>query len=267
MANSNDIIIDDVTMTFALHHTVVRNLKERFLGLFLTKMRQDIEQFSALKNVSLKIPAGQCMGILGHNGSGKSTLLSVIAGIYSPTSGRVILPPKAKIGTMIQLGVGFCPELSGRENIFLNASLYGFKHKDVEKLYHQIVEFSELEHFIDTPVKHYSSGMYARLGFAVTVFLDVDILLIDEILGVGDVAFQEKCMAKMNEFKQKGKTIIFVSHDTNSVNSFCDTACLMHHGEVLGTGESEFASGMYQELIHGRLSAEECREHFVKSVV
>ncbi|MGC9217504.1 ABC transporter ATP-binding protein, partial [Acidithiobacillus sp.] len=176
-------------------------------------------------------------GLLGHNGSGKSTLLQIIASILEPSQGQVIT--HGRIAPLIQLGVGFHPELSGYENIFLNASLYGFRNRDTQKRVKDIIEFSELQHFIDTPLKNYSSGMQMRLGFSVAVHLQPDILLADEILAVGDQSFQDKCHDKIAELRRNGMTLILVSHSREQVNKFCDQFVRLEHGRVVETGRLE----------------------------
>jgi ABC-2 type transport system ATP-binding protein len=175
--------------------------------------------------------------LIGRNGSGKSTLLKIIAGIYPPTSGTVRLS-NPRLGTMIELGVGFHPELTGEENIYLGASIYGLSRKEVDKIYPEVVAFSELDSFMDTSIKNYSSGMQARLGFALAVNLDPDILLVDEILAVGDEAFQRKCMARMEQFRSTGKTIVFVSHSPEDVRKICDRACVLDFGSMVFLGKS-----------------------------
>ncbi len=174
--------------------------------------RQSIEEFWALRDVSLRIEHGEALGLVGRNGSGKSTLLKLIAGIHRPTSGRLLVARNARISSMIELGVGFHPELTGRENVFLSASIHGLSRIEIESIYDAVVEYSGLEHFIDVPIKNYSSGMYMRLGFAIAANLEPDILLLDEIFAVGDADFQQRCTATVQRFMAEGKTIIFVSH-------------------------------------------------------
>ena len=226
--------VKHVSKEFTLYHNRAMALKTRFLGLFHTDKRQRREQFQALKDVSFDVSQGQSLGLLGHNGSGKSTLLQIIANILTPTSGQVIA--RGRIAPLIQLGVGFNPELTGYENIFLNASLYGFRNREVRKRLEAIVEFAELTQFIDSPLKHYSSGMQMRLGFAVAVHLEPDIVLADEILSVGDQAFQEKCLAKIGELRRDGMTLLLVSHNPEQVNQFCDYYVRLEKGQVVDEG-------------------------------
>jgi ABC-2 type transport system ATP-binding protein/lipopolysaccharide transport system ATP-binding protein len=228
------VIVERVSKEFILRHNRAMGIKTRFLALFHVAKRERREHFQALHEVSFTVEQGEALGLLGHNGSGKSTLLQIIAGILLPTSGRVVT--HGRVAPLIQLGVGFNPELTGFENIFLNASLYGFLNRDIKKRIKDIIEFSELDHFIDTPLKHYSSGMQMRLGFAVAVHLQPDILLADEILAVGDQAFQDKCLAKIAEMRKNGMSLILVSHSQKQVETFCDHFVTLDHGVVTEQG-------------------------------
>jgi len=193
------------------------------------------DQFWALRNVSFEIPKGRTVGVIGPNGSGKSSTLGLIAGTITPTEGTV--RAEGRMSTLLELGAGFHPDLSGRENVFLNAAILGIPREDVARRFDHIVEFSGLKEFIDMPVKHYSSGMYVRLGFAVAVEMNPDILLVDEVLAVGDIAFQLKCMDRIRDFQRKGKTILFVSHALQTVEEFCHEAFLIHKGRLVEKGE------------------------------
>ena len=228
------IIVEHVSKEFILRHNRAMGLKTRFLALFHQSKRERRERFLALDDISFTVEQGEALGLLGHNGSGKSTLLQIIAGILQPSAGRVIA--NGRVAPLIQLGVGFNPELTGYENIFLNASLYGFLNKDIKKRTKDIIEFSELGHFIDTPLKHYSSGMQMRLGFAVAVYLQPDILLADEILAVGDQAFQDKCLAKIAEMRKNGMSLVLVSHSQKQVETFCDYFVKLNHGIITEHG-------------------------------
>lgn len=222
----------NVVKDYPLFHQ--KTLKELIDAIF--KKRKTIERVRALKNVSFTINKGETVGIIGKNGAGKSTLLKLIAGVSSPTSGTVHV--KGKVSPLIELGAGFHPELTGKENIFLNGVLLGFSEEFIKEKYREIVAFSELDKkFIDMPVKYYSSGMYMRLAFSVAIFVDPEILLIDEILAVGDMAFQEKCMRKMEEFKKNGATIVFVSHSMKTVKDFCSRVIYLKEGKVVWDGE------------------------------
>jgi len=203
--------------------------------------------FTALRDIDLEIEAGHTVGLIGPNGSGKSTLLKVLAGILRPTSGEVTA--YGRIASLLELGAGFNSELSGRDNVFLNASLLGLSHRETERLFDSIVAFSELAEFIDNPVKHYSSGMYVRLGFAVAVHVEPDILLVDEVLAVGDEAFQKKCLDKIAEFQADGRTILFVSHALGLVEQVCDRAVVLEHGRLVFDGDPEFATGTLRAML------------------
>ena len=228
------VLVEHVRKEFILRHNRAMGLKTRFLALFHQSKRERREHFLALDDINLRVEQGEALGLLGHNGSGKSTLLQIIAGILEPSQGQVIT--RGRIAPLIQLGVGFHPELSGYENIFLNASLYGFRNHDTQKRVKDIIEFSELQHFIDTPLKNYSSGMQMRLGFSVAVHLQPDILLADEILAVGDQPFQEKCHAKIAELRTQGMTLILVSHSPEQVNKFCDQYVRLDQGRMVEEG-------------------------------
>ncbi len=248
------IRIENVSKAFVLRHNRSLSLKSRFVGLFHRRYRETTEQLLAVDNVSFSVAAGSCMGIVGLNGSGKSTLLKIVAGILAPSSGYVKMAVTARVGTLIQLGVGFCPELTGIENIYLNGSLYGFGRTEIAEVYDDILAFAELERFIDTPLKNYSSGMYARLGFSIMAHLPMDIMLIDEVLSVGDQAFSRKCLARMAEFKQRGRTILFVSHAPGAVKDFCDQAVLLHEGKMLGQAEPGMLLDVYGRMAEREIS-------------
>jgi ABC-type polysaccharide/polyol phosphate transport system ATPase subunit len=242
------IEITNVSKAFIIRHNRNNSLKSQVIGIFHKRFREERETLWALREVALNIRPGEALGLIGRNGSGKSTLLKIIAGIYPPTSGRVRLS-NARVGTMIELGVGFHPELTGEENVYLGASIYGLSRKEIDKIYPDVVVFSELESFMDAPVKNYSSGMQARLGFALAVNLDPDILLVDEILAVGDEAFQRKCMARMQQFRSAGKTIVFVSHNPEDVKKICDRACVLDFGSVIFLGNTDEAIDRYHALL------------------
>ena len=239
--------VQDLWKSFCIRHNRNDSLKERFISLFDGRRRERREIFWALRGVNLKVAQGEMVGIIGPNGSGKSTLLRIIAGILHPTKGSVIV--RGSIAPLIEIGVGFHPELTGQENIYLNASLYGLTRKEIDRIYDKVVEFSGLEDFIDVPVKNYSTGMYMRLGFAIAIQLDMDILLVDEVLAVGDEAFQRKCLAKMQELKEMGKTILFVSHALDLVSRLCDRAYLLIDGRVAMEGVAEEVTGCYNKKV------------------
>jgi ABC-2 type transport system ATP-binding protein len=219
-----------VSKRFLIYHQRATSLKER---LVQTK-RVTHEDFWALRDVDLEIGAGQTVGLIGANGSGKSTLLKLLAGILEPTRGRVAV--KGRIASLLELGAGFNGELSGRDNIYLNASILGLSRREIDRNFDEIVAFSGLEQFIDNQIKHYSSGQYVRLGFAIAVHVNPDILLVDEVLAVGDEAFQKKCLDKIAEFQARGCTILFVTHALDLIPRLCTRAVVLDHGRVLHDG-------------------------------
>jgi len=249
MKNNIAIKFDSVSKLYYLQSH--RTLKE-FLPAFLKKkapktLRRVARQFYALKNISFKIKKGETVGIIGPNGAGKSTILKLIAGVTKPTRGKITV--NGQVSPLIELGAGFHPDLTGRENIYLNGSILGLTKKKIDKKFKEIVDFAELWDFIDQPVKHYSSGMYARLGFSIAISVEPEILLIDEILAVGDAAFQEKCFAKMEEFKKSGVTIIYVSHSLPSVAKFCNHCLYLDKSKLISEGNP-------QEIIENYLRTE-----------
>jgi ABC-2 type transport system ATP-binding protein len=244
-ARSSQPVIEatHVTKRFVAFHRRATSLKERFVRRAAT----DREDFLALNDVSLQIFRGESVGLVGANGSGKSTLLKVLAGILRPTSGTVQV--RGRVASLLELGAGFDGELTGRENIYLNASLLGLRRAETDVLFDEIVAFSELEAFIDSPVKHYSSGMYVRLGFSVAVHVDPEVLIIDEVLAVGDAAFQRKCIDRIQWFQDKGKTILFVSHSPDLVKRLCTRAVVLDHGVVAFDGDPSEAESMLHEIL------------------
>ena len=235
------IEIDDVSKHFRLYHEKYTSLKERVIHL----NKIPFEEFWALQHISFDVNWGETVGLVGHNGSGKSTLLKCIAAILQPTSGEIRV--RGRVAAMLELGAGFHPELSGRENIYLNAALLGVAKRDIDLRFDDIVEFSELGPFIDNQVRYYSSGMYTRLGFAVAVNVDPDILLVDEVLAVGDENFQRKCFDKVEEFQREGRTIVFVSHSPEIVRRVCDRAYVLDHGVIVGEGTAPEAISILRE--------------------
>jgi ABC-2 type transport system ATP-binding protein len=203
----------------------------------------------ALRDVSFRIGAGESVGFMGRNGSGKTTLLRLLAGVFKPTSGRLAVA--GRVGSLLELGAGFHPDFTGRDNIYLSASIYGLRKQEVDRRFDSIVEFSELERFIDLPVRTYSAGMYMRLGFSIAVNVDAEVLLLDEVFAVGDEAFQRKCIDRILEFKRQGKTIAFVSHSGAALERMCDRALLLREGLVEYDGETGEAIRRYQELLAG----------------
>ena len=209
--------------------------------------RKTLERVHALKNVSFNIKQGESVGVIGRNGAGKSTLLKIIAGVSTQTTGKVTV--NGRVVPLLELGAGFHPELTARENVFLNGVILGLKEKYIDNILNEIIDFAEISEFVDVPVKYFSSGMYMRLAFSVAIFVDPEILLVDEILSVGDSAFRVKCLKKMLEFKKKGVTIIFVSHDLRTVESFCDRAIYLKTGAIQYDGEVNTALKQYQDVL------------------
>lgn len=197
----------------------------------------------ALRDVSFEMHHGEALGIIGHNGAGKSTLLKILSGITEPTEG--IAEIHGRVGSLLEIGTGFHPDLTGRENIYLNSAILGMKKREIEQRFDEIVSFAELEHFLETPVKHYSSGMYMRLGFAIAAHLNPEILLVDEVLAVGDVAFQQKCLGKMESITEDGRTILFVSHNMLAIKDICEKVMWLHEGNVREFGPAKDVVSSY----------------------
>ncbi|MGA9566857.1 MAG: ABC transporter ATP-binding protein [Candidatus Korobacteraceae bacterium] len=245
-ASSNRVVIrvEGVTQRFRVIQERPDTLRELFAKFLRHKVH--FHDFDAVKDVSLEVERGQMVGIIGRNGSGKSTLLKIIAGVYKPTSGQVHV--HGTLAPLIELGAGFHHELTGRENILLNGLLMGYSKEEMQRREQRIIDFAEIGEFIDAPVKQYSSGMHMRLAFSVATEVDPDILIIDEILGVGDAAFQQKCFSRIRKFRESAKTILFVSHNTNEVVKQCDRAILIDHGVVLANGRPVEVVEQYQNL-------------------
>jgi lipopolysaccharide transport system ATP-binding protein len=216
--------------------TTLFHLEQRAHPQFI-RSKASSEEFWALREVSFELKRGEVLGIVGRNGAGKSTLLKIISRITRPTGGSVEIT--GRVGSLLEVGTGFHPELTGRENIYLNGAILGMKRADITRKFDEIVAFSDIDKFLDTPVKHYSSGMYTRLAFAVAAHLDPEILIVDEVLAVGDAQFQRKCLGKMDEVAQAGRTILFVSHNMNAVNRLCPTAIWLDGGRIIRVGRSD----------------------------
>ncbi|MGL4340351.1 MAG: ABC transporter ATP-binding protein [Rhodoglobus sp.] len=233
--------VDQVSKSFRLYHERNQTIK----SAIMRGRRSVHEDFWALRDVSFDVPAGSTFGLIGSNGSGKSTLLKCLANIYYPSSGEIT--HFGKVAAMLEVGSGFHSELSGRENIFLNGSILGMSKKQVTRKYDEIVEFSGVEQFIDQPVKNYSSGMYVRLGFAIAINVDPDILVVDEVLAVGDSEFQEKCFQRFRDLKAAGKTVILVSHSMDTVQQMCDQAAWINRGELMAAGDAAPTIQAYED--------------------
>jgi ABC-type polysaccharide/polyol phosphate transport system ATPase subunit len=233
---SEAVAFNNVSKRFVLRRERAYTILESLIGL-VRPARVGTEEFWALKDVSFAIPAGQTFGIVGPNGAGKSTILKLMSRILEPTSGQVAV--RGRVSPLLELGAGFHPELTGRENVYLNAALFGVTEAEAHDRFDEIVEFSELKDFIDVPLKHYSSGMYMRLGFAVAANIIPDVLLVDEVLAVGDEAYQRKCLKKIQEFRTEGRTIVFVSHDLPTVRQICHQALWLDQGRVQALGPTD----------------------------
>src|SRR6188472_2980022 len=218
-------------------------LKSALLSRSLTRDLRPDETFAAVRDVTVTVRRGRTMGVIGRNGSGKSTLLKLVAGITKPTSGTIDV--RGRISALIELGAGFHPEISGRENVFINGIMLGMTKREIQQRFDEIVEFAELTEFINAPVKTYSSGMYMRLGFAVAIHVDPDVLLVDEVLAVGDEGFTHKCLDKFAEFRRSGRTILLVTHSLGLVERFCDEALWIDQGRACGSGDPRRVVGAY----------------------
>ncbi|HII4441410.1 TPA: polysaccharide ABC transporter ATP-binding protein [Clostridium perfringens] len=247
------IRVKDLTKKYKLY----QKRSERLANAF--GKEKNIKEFYALKGVSFEINKGECVGIIGHNGAGKSTLLKLLTGVAFPTSGEIEI--NGRLASMLELGSGFNPELTGMENIYFNGSLNGLTKEEIDGKLKDILEFADIGNFIEQPVKNYSSGMFARLAFAVAINVDPDILIVDEILSVGDVGFQVKCMEKFNDFKKKGKTILYVSHGLGTVKKFCDRAIWLQKGQVVDDGNSVIVVERYYNLNFNPANIEQLKDH------
>lgn len=261
----SDIVIqaDNIGKKYMIAHQTHRNyvalrdvitekaktLSRRFLTpLNNRKTNSPLEDFWALKNISFDIKQGECIGIIGHNGAGKSTLLKILSRITEPTTGRIRI--KGLVGSLLEVGTGFHPELTGRENIFLNGAILGMSKSEIKNKFDKIVDFAEVEKFLDTPVKRYSSGMYVRLAFAVAAHIETDILLVDEVLAVGDIEFQKKCLGKMQDVGEKeGRTVLFVSHNLQMINQLCLRSILLDKGSLIANDKTNIIIDRYTETI------------------
>ena len=243
------IEFNHVTKCFRVEHERVRSLQERFVQT-LRRRSRDVEEVSVLRDISFQVAPGASLGIIGENGAGKSTLLKLCARVLQPTSGTVRL--QGRVSALLELGTGFHPDLTGRENVFLYGSLIGIKQTTMRRRFDEIVAFSEIERFIDLPIKFYSSGMYLRLAFAVAIHVDADILLIDEAFAVGDAHFQQKCLNRIRDIQAAGVTLLFVSHSASLVKEFCTDALWIQDGAMAGLGLSENVTVSYmQENLYG----------------
>ncbi|GIV30323.1 MAG: hypothetical protein KatS3mg028_1389 [Bacteroidia bacterium] len=247
MNNHSPVIkLEHVSVRYRTPTERYSTFKEFAIRWIQGKVRNN--SFWALQNVSFEIYKGEVFGIIGQNGAGKSTLLKLVSRVMRPTEGRIVVI--GRVVPLLELGAGFHPELTGRENIFLNGSILGFTRKEMEAKFQRIVEFSELHEFIEAPLRTYSSGMWARLGFAVAIDAEPDILILDEILSVGDEAFQRKCLARIEEFRQQGATIVLVSHNTQQIEQMCQRAAWLAHGQLQAIGPATEVVRAYRENQH-----------------
>ena len=251
MIRPGEIVAEHASRHFKVYPREARRLKDAVVA----RRRSRPTDVVALRDVSFRVEPGSAVGLVGRNGSGKTTLLRLISGIIKPTSGSVDVG--GRVGSLLELGAGFHPDLTGRENVFLNGSIHGLKRAYVREQLDEIVAFAGLEQFIDLPVRTYSSGMYMRLGFAIAAHIDADLLLLDEVFAVGDEQFQRKCFGKIFEFKQRGGTIVFVSHDASAVERLCDRAILLRDGGVEFDGATHAAIVRYRQLLAGDLDPAE----------
>jgi ABC-2 type transport system ATP-binding protein len=248
---------ENVSKLFRLPHEKNSSIKSAFINFYRRKKGYELQR--ALNDVSFEVKKGEFFGIVGRNGSGKSTLLKLLAGIYLPTKGQVHV--RGTLTPFIELGVGFNPELTGRENVFLNGALLGFNRKEMQKMYKDIVEFAEIERFMDQKLKNYSSGMQVRLAFSIAIRAESDVLLIDEVLAVGDAAFQQKCYEYFRNLKKKKRTVVFVSHDRSAIENFCDRCILIDNGKVITSGMPSKVLNDYNNITLEQLSAEKRTTH------
>lgn len=229
------IIVDNISKKFRIPHEKKTTLFQNIVGII--KRQFDYEEFWALKDVSFEIEKGEAFGIIGKNGSGKSTLLKILAKVLYPDTGSVTM--NGKTASFLELGIGFQPELTAKENVYIYASILGMSRKQVDKIYDDIFDFAELKRFENMKLKNFSSGMYMRLAFSTAIRAEPDTLLIDEVFAVGDEAFQSKCTAKINEFREQGKTIVFVSHAMDTVKNLCQRSLLLNEGRIVSMGDTE----------------------------
>lgn len=242
--SDNVIEVKNVWKKFKIYHDKPHTLKDKVL--FWNRNKYEVRW--VLEDISFEVKKGESIGIIGKNGSGKSTLLKLLTKIIYPNKGSINM--KGRVAGLLELGAGFHPDLSGRDNIYINASIFGLSKKEIDKVFQTIVDFAELQDFIDNPVRTYSSGMYMRLAFAVAINIHADILLIDEILAVGDISFQEKCLNKLKEIKKSGVTIVIVSHSLEQIERFCDKSIWIHSGQIAALGKCEVVHKKYKEFMN-----------------
>src|SRR4051812_34872424 len=242
----SDLVLDHVSKRYQVRHRLEAKNGWRSLRQRLQAFRRQTNEFWALRDVCLEVARGETVGIIGHNGAGKSTILKLLSSVTTPTSGEIKIA--GRLSALIEVGSGFHQELSGRENIFLSGSILGMRRREIAAKLERIIDFAGVRDFIDTPVKHYSSGMYLRLGFSIAAHLEPDILLLDEVLAVGDAAFQAKCLDRINELHRQGRTIVFISHDLGAVQRLCGRVLLLDHGRIVSEGPARDVIAKYQAV-------------------
>jgi len=252
------ILVENVSKRYVIgnkmpkYELLIENAPRVFIDLFRAQKKKQL--IWALKDVAFEVKRGEVIGIIGRNGAGKSTLLKIISRIVEPTAGRVTID--GRVGAILEIGAGFHDELSGRENIYLNGAILGMKGKEIRKKFDEIVEFAGIEKFLDTPIKYYSSGMHLRLAFSIAAHLDSEILLVDELLAVGDVEFQNKCFSKMRQITGHGRTVLFVSHNMTAINAFCSSVILLEGGRIISLGRKEQVVSKYLETVYKLVDTE-----------
>lgn len=257
MADDIAIKVEGVSKDFVLPHEKVTSVKSAFTNMFQRNKTKESQH--ALQGISFEVKKGEFFGIVGRNGSGKSTMLKILAGIYQPTKGKV--HTYGKLVPFIELGVGFNPELTGRENVYLNGAMLGFSRREVDAMYDDIVAFAEIERFMDQKLKNYSSGMQVRLAFSMATRADADVLLVDEVLAVGDADFQRKCYDFFADLKKRGKTVVFVTHDMNAVREYCDRALLIEQSQVVAEGAADNIATKYTRMFMENIDDESQDDH------
>ena len=241
----SDLTLDRVAKRYKVRQNGTR-AGRRSLTQRLRDLGRRSDEFWALRDVSFEVARGETLGIIGHNGAGKSTILKLLSSVTAPTSGEIRI--NGRLSALIEVGSGFHPELTGRENIYLSGSILGMRRREIADKLERIIEFAGVRDFIDTPVKHYSSGMYVRLGFSIAAHLEPDILLLDEVLAVGDAAFQAKCLDRINDLQRQGRTIVFISHDLAAVERLCDRVLLLNRGQIIADGSARDVIGKYEDV-------------------
>jgi len=249
-----DLSLERVSKRYRVQRTVDSRTGSRGLLQRLRSIGRRSDEFWALQDVSFHVARGETLGIIGHNGAGKSTILKLLSGVTTPTSGEMRI--QGRLSALIEVGSGFHPELTGRENVFLSGSILGMRRREIAAKLERIIDFAGVREFIDTPVKHYSSGMYVRLGFSIAAHLEPDILLLDEVLAVGDAAFQVKCLDRINELHRQGRTIVFISHDLASVERLCGRVLLLSHGRIIANGSARDVIEEYESIGSGYTTSE-----------